>query len=139
MSAKGATGDPNDIWSYGPAGVTGPTGSVGSMYYDTSGNVIVNNGANWVTIGATSAAATYTVNSTTPYQYDPYNTADVVIRRPGKPEIKVGASLDAILERLCIIEPAFEKLEKYPALKAAYDNYKMIEALIKNDEGNEDE
>jgi hypothetical protein len=36
-------------------------------------------------------------------------------------------------ERLLILTPAFEKHEKYAALKKAYDNYKMIEALIQED------
>ena len=36
-------------------------------------------------------------------------------------------------ERLLVLIPAFEKHEKYAALKKAYDNYKMIEALIEED------
>ena len=36
-------------------------------------------------------------------------------------------------ERLLILIPDFEKHEKYAALKKAYDNYKMIEALIQED------
>ena len=41
------------------------------------------------------------------------------------------------MDRLCIIQPAMELLEKYPALREAYENYKIIEAMVKN--GNEDE
>jgi hypothetical protein len=36
-------------------------------------------------------------------------------------------------ERFLILTPLFEKHEKYAALKKAYDNYKMIEALIQED------
>ena len=59
---------------------------------------------------------------------------ELVIQRPGKPPIKVAETLETIMERFCILQPNFEKMEQYPALKAAYDNYKMIEALIANDE-----
>lgn len=33
-------------------------------------------------------------------------------------------------ERLLILTPQFEKHELYPALKAAYENYKLIERMI---------
>ena len=59
---------------------------------------------------------------------------DLIIHRDGKESIKVCETLDVIMERLCILQPNFEKMEQYPALKAAYDNYKMVEALIANDE-----
>ena len=36
-------------------------------------------------------------------------------------------------ERLLILIPDFEKHEKYAALKKAYENYKMIEALIQEE------
>lgn len=35
-----------------------------------------------------------------------------------------------IRERLLIIVPAFEKHEKYTALKKAYDHYKLLESMI---------
>jgi hypothetical protein len=34
---------------------------------------------------------------------------------------------------MLILQPNFEKMEQYPALKEAYDNYKLVEALIAND------
>ena len=43
--------------------------------------------------------------------------------------IDVGRTLEEISSRLAIIMPDIKKLEKYAALKRAYDNYKMIEAL----------
>lgn len=55
---------------------------------------------------------------------------DVVIKRDGKPDIYVGETLAKITERLAIIEPDLDKMSKFPALKEAYDNYKMIEALV---------
>ena len=59
--------------------------------------------------------------------------SDLTILRDGKNPIKVAETLETILERMLILQPNFEKMEQYPALKAAYDNYKMIEALIVND------
>jgi hypothetical protein len=59
--------------------------------------------------------------------------SDLTIRRDGKPSIKVAETLETILDRMLILQPNFEKMEQYPALKQAYDNYKMIEALIAND------
>jgi acyl-[acyl carrier protein]--UDP-N-acetylglucosamine O-acyltransferase len=44
--------------------------------------------------------------------------------------------METVKERLLILTPAFEKHEQYPALKEAYDHYKLIEALCK-EENNE--
>jgi len=40
--------------------------------------------------------------------------------------------LDAINERLAILHPNPEHLEKYDALREAYEHYKTLERLIKN-------
>lgn len=68
----------------------------------------------------------------------------LVISRPGKPDISVAEKLDEhdnklalIMERLAIIQSDFDKMEKYPALREAYNNYKLIEAMIINDHKNE--
>lgn len=39
-------------------------------------------------------------------------------------------TVKTLQERLLILAPMFEKHEKYPALKAAYDHYKIIEKMI---------
>lgn len=46
-------------------------------------------------------------------------------------KIRVGETIKMIMDRLCIIEPSFQLHEKYPALKEAYDSYKMIEAMCR--------
>lgn len=43
---------------------------------------------------------------------------------------KIVAALAEIQERLSILVPDPEKLAKHQALKIAYDNYKIIEALL---------
>lgn len=89
-------------------------------------------------IGASSFSNAYTTGT---YSHTATATAtvtdDLTISRPGKSTIKVGESLDMLMERLLVIEANFQKMEKYPALKEAYNNYKLIEALVSG-EDNED-
>jgi hypothetical protein len=40
------------------------------------------------------------------------------------------AWMDAVEQRLCILEPKPELLEKYQSLKQAYDHYKTLEAIL---------
>jgi hypothetical protein len=44
---------------------------------------------------------------------------------------KVMKRLEIIEERLLIVEPDLSLHEKYPALKEAYEQYKIIEKLVK--------
>jgi hypothetical protein len=108
----GAIGGPfnNTAQWMNVTGPTGPTFQTSAAAYQWSNN------------------ASYTVTG----QSNEFSN-DVFINRNGK-QIPVAKTLEHIMERLCIIEPSFEKMEKYPALKEAYDNYKLIEALIKYDE-----
>lgn len=46
--------------------------------------------------------------------------------------ISIVKTLEKINERLAILVPDPKKLEKYKALKRAYDNYKTLEALIQD-------
>jgi len=41
--------------------------------------------------------------------------------------------LETIQDRLAILVPDPEKLEKYQALKKAYEHYKLLETLVKED------
>jgi hypothetical protein len=47
---------------------------------------------------------------------------------------EIAEMMQVLKDRLLIITPDFEKHEKYPALKEAYDNYKLIEALCRENE-----
>jgi hypothetical protein len=48
----------------------------------------------------------------------------------------LGKLLETIEDRLAILtEPSPEKLAKFAALKKAYDNYKLLERLIGDDDG----
>jgi hypothetical protein len=48
--------------------------------------------------------------------------------------VSIVKTLEKINERLAILVPDPKKLEKYKALKKAYDNYKTLEALIQEDD-----
>lgn len=46
----------------------------------------------------------------------------------------LGKVLETIEKRLAILEPNPKKLEKFEALRKAYDHYKLLEALCHSDE-----
>jgi len=76
------------------------------------------------TITISDAAITNSV-----YTASTYN-GDFAIQLPSGSTVNVGSALQSIMERLAILEPDFDKMEKYPALREAYNNYKTIEALL---------
>ena len=57
-------------------------------------------------------------------------TVDDYLHSPTMKEIQ--NQLDAINERLAILQPNPEHLEKFDALREAYEHYKTLEGLIKN-------
>lgn len=64
------------------------------------------------------------------YQYQYTNTSSSGWTKPYESGAdKLSKRLDAIEARLCILQPNFDKHEKFAALKRAYENYKIVEAL----------
>lgn len=61
------------------------------------------------------------------------NDYDISITRKDGSVIKVAETLELILEKLSIILENQEKNEKYPALKEAYMNYKLVEKMLTGD------
>lgn len=110
-------------------------GAVGSVY--TVGPISGGGGggSNWNTVTGAQTQTYYTTGSI--YANVPSYNNDIIIRRDGKEDLHVAKTLEMLLDRLCIIQPALDLIEKYPALREAYENYKMIETMVKN--GNEDE
>jgi len=43
---------------------------------------------------------------------------------------EMATMMETLKERMLIVTPDFEKHDKYPALKEAYDNYKALEAML---------
>lgn len=101
-------------------------GTSGSVYTVTgsNGGTFYNTGAHWttpsnpyVTVGATKNAALSVSGD-----------ADV----QGKLKVQgvdIGEVLAKIQDRLAILVPDPARLEKYEALKQAYEQYKLLEAL----------
>ena len=54
----------------------------------------------------------------------------VIIDPETSEQVDVLASIKAIEERLLILRPNFEAMKQYPALKDAYEQYKMLEKLL---------
>ena len=87
----------------------------------SGGYVLNSNGSNynsWGTITTTSAQPSITVTG----------DADIAgsLKVGGK---DIAKSLEAIEKRLAILVPDPAKLEKFEALKKAYEHYKLMEAL----------
>jgi hypothetical protein len=95
----------------GGVGAMGTSGTTGSYFTSTGTGA----GTGWTTISPQTKT---------------------IFRTQNGDEVSVEEIIDMMKimkERLLILTPLFEKHEKYAALKKAYDNYKMIEALIQED------
>jgi len=87
-----------------------------------------------LTVNVDSSVYSYDYSGVDTITIDDPSDYDLTINRPGKPPMKVGETLEKIMDRLAILEPDFDKMDRYPALREAYDNYKLIEAMLTGDE-----
>lgn len=90
---------------------SGSNGSWGSTYSTTTSPMWVNSGKNAITVSGDAE-----------FEGD--------IKWKGR---SLGKMLEAIEDRLAILTPDPKKLEKYEALKKAYNHYKLMEKLIGED------
>lgn len=114
-----------------PSGATGPIGN----YSHTKPNTFVGGGGgggvSYISQNAIyTTSASGTISTGWGQAANTVFNSDVIIRREGQPDIAIGQTLDSIAKRLAILSPDFDKMSKFPALKEAYDNYNMIEALV---------
>jgi hypothetical protein len=129
------------------ANVLGAVGNTGSLL-GGGGGVTWSGVTNTVNTGAAGTAGVYTAGTTagTPSYYiassyphiNNISQHDITIQYKNE-YIEVGKTLKMLMDRLCVIEPNFKLMEKYPALKEAYDNYKLLEALLANEDNTKDE
>jgi hypothetical protein len=106
--------------SYGNITINGSgTGAQGSMLYSTGSSY------NWGTV----TASTNVTGSGLHVSSDAVIEGDLTVQG-----ISIVKTLEKINERLAILVPDPKKLEKYKALKKAYDNYKTLEALIQEND-----
>ncbi len=92
--------------------------------------MIANPGKKQILTGVTYTGPT--VDSTGLYSIDNNSrfADDMLYTENGDIDLAELAELIPILkERLLLLVPDFEKMEEYPALKEAYDHYKMLEKL----------
>ena len=106
-------------------------GANGTFYTNSTANnyTWVTNNTNipspYVTIGSTGSIGSTGLKVTSDAEFD----GD--IKWKGR---SLGKMLETIEDRLAIIQdPDPKKLEKFAALKKAYDNYKLLEKLIGDD------
>lgn len=104
------------------------TGAVNALAAGITGTIPV--GANGSYSIATGVGAIGAYGANGPYSIAAGNSgtltaADIIV--DGK---SITKSLEAINERLNILEPKKELLEKYEALQQAYEHYKTLEALL---------
>lgn len=133
-----ATCDPKDVISIGTIDMS----------------TVTNGGSSWVT-GSVTTPSTYTIgptgttgytissgagaySSNYSYSTSPVNITNNGITMPNTADIKIGdKSLSEFMtkmeERLAILVPDPKKLEKFEALKRAYDHYKLMEKLCQEE------
>lgn len=109
ISYGGDSGSVGGVITSGAIGATGPTGSVSGY------------NLNW------SSSYAPSVNITTQGISMP-SDADIRIG-----EVSLKDFISKIEQRLAILVPDPKKLEKYKALKIAYENYKVLEKLCEED------
>ena len=91
----------------------------GSGSFLTTGG---SNGTSWTTSVNTTPSPDLTVKGDAEFEGD--------IKWKGR---SLGKMLEGIEDRLAILQPDPAKLEKFEALKKAYDHYKLMEKLIGED------
>lgn len=129
------------------ANVLGATGSTGSSLGSSGGGSTWSGITNTVNAGSVGTVGIYTAGATGAPSYyiassyphiNNISQHDITIQYKNE-YIEVGKTLKMLMDRLCVIEPNFKLMEKYPALKEAYDNYKLLEALLANEDNTKDE
>lgn len=88
---------------------------------------------------ANSAVSRSYIDSTinnTPYEVAKFNGKDTMkvngnlVIDDGTGPVDIGDFVKTMKARMLILQPNFEAHENYPALKDAYDQYKMLEKLM---------
>jgi hypothetical protein len=111
------SGYPGSLHSYGNVTINSGSGSAITNPYIYSNNTFSTALPQWSTISSTS---NFNVQGDANFESD--------IKWKGR---SLGKLLEKIEDRLAILqEPDPEKLEKFAALKKAYDHYKTLERLI---------
>lgn len=108
-----------------PSGAQGAIAGSSSSITNTISTGAGANGATWTSSTGANISSSFRVDT------DAEFNGGVTVR--GRDLVKM---LEKIEDRLAILTPDPVKLAKFDALKKAYDNYKMLEALcqVENDD-----
>jgi len=112
-----------------PSGITISAAGSGSNYgaIGSSGSFLTSNGLNgtsWSNTNWSIGSSTSSNPSSLSVKGDAEFEGDVKIRG-----VSIAKTLEAINDRLAILQPDPAKLEHFAALKKAYEHYKTLEAL----------
>lgn len=110
--------------------ISGAVGATGSTFTTITSSG-VNNTVYYAPLTANPPNIVFN-GSATPASTITQVTSPLVIHYNGT-VIDVGQAITMLTERLLVLAPNFEKHEKYQALKNAYDHYKLIESMIKDE------
>jgi hypothetical protein len=144
----------NESYQYVPPPVTTITGAIGSASPATSTVNITTGGTGYTNVmpGGGGGAGNYYINNSgigtggvsSWGTINPHTNLRITGKNPVLSTDKSAINLDELAEmmkvmreRLLILIPDFEKHEKYIALKKAYDHYKLIEAMLKEEKKDE--
>lgn len=95
----------------------------GQTYYDnTTGNTMTYINGQWVQIAANQTKSKMVLYGSDGKKVDIDELADF---------------MEMMKRRLCIITPNLEKHEKFPALKEAYEQYLVLDKLMREEDPNE--
>ena len=133
----------DSMWNTTIPSITSAQLSSTSSHYmtvGTSGAYITTNNTNWLpswgSIGSIGSAGTYSTSGSGTLQVQGDAEFDGNVKIRGRDITKL---FEKIEDRLAILsEPDPKKLEKFAALKKAYDNYKLLEKLIGDDYKDDD-
>lgn len=138
-----STGDPTSYSGTGLSGtsaycsITGNTISSITLDPSTLGMSYTIPSTSWTT--ASSGTSTYTISSAGSNYYNNVSVNGIQLDKSA--DIKIGdkslvETLNKIEDRLAILTADPNKLEKFAALKKAYEHYKLMEKLCQEDEEN---
>ena len=121
------------------SGISGGGGGAGQYTYTTSGTGGAGGGGYTISTG-TGGYVWNTSTSVDPSVHITHHGIDM----PKDADIKIGdRSLKEFMakmeERMAILVPDPKKIEKFQALKKAYENYKLMERLCQEDEQEKDQ
>ena len=128
ITATGAVGANPNLVSINTGGFYGSGGGGGGgSGMILNSNIGAGGGSGWVNANSFTGSRL----STTVLSIMAEGDGDAIIKTK-KNTInldEMATLMETLKERLLILTPNFEKMEQYPALKEAYEHYKLIEAL----------